>query len=56
MALFIIFVPRMFADDAKALTQNKPRFLNEVATKNGTKFTDKGALTENSAYNVLIHI
>lgn len=46
----------MFAVDAWDLTQNKPRVLNPEDITNGTKFTDKGARTDNSGHNVLVHV
>lgn len=55
-ALFITFVPRKLAVDAKDLTENEPRFLNQEEITNETKFTDKSALTENSGHNVLVHV
>lgn len=46
----------MFAVDAWDLTQNNPKVLNPEVITNGTKLTDKGALTENSGHNVLVHV
>lgn len=37
IALVIIFVSEMFAVDAKALTQNKPRLLSQEEIPNGSR-------------------
>ena len=49
----------MFVVDAGAWTQNKPRLLSHSRRNpkwKQSKFTDTGALTRNSGYNVLVQV